>query len=286
MTQPFLVILSFPSQESWSPLSLSLSLSLSVCVVCGGGRHSFRMGKWILNDFPRFFGVFPSVFCCDPLIYFSLLFFFFFLPFFFLLKPPAMEPVVLFEDRTASEPEASRSLLVRNLNRTLKVEALLEEFEVCPFFVFFSSHPFAVLIPPSLSLLFWNQFPPFWIPRIQRFGPVQNVNSRHLREEGFVVVDYFDVRDCGRACKGLGLVLSWSNPSLCQPGTRLDVHYFTSGVSTRPPPPGGVGGGGGGLKARTEPQRCADSPLTLPSPRRGEGNDVLRTRRRPGWSRA
>ena len=67
-----------------------------------------------------------------------------------------------------------------------------------------------------------------WV--MQRFGGVQSINSRHLREEGFAVVDYFDLRDCGRACKGLTIAMSWSNPTLCQPGTRLDVHYFVSGV--------------------------------------------------------
>jgi len=65
---------------SLSPLKslgpLSLSLSLSVCVVCGGGRHSFRMGKLILNDFPRFFGVFPLFFVATPLFIFRFFFFF------------------------------------------------------------------------------------------------------------------------------------------------------------------------------------------------------------------
>ena len=49
---------------------------------------------------------------------------------FFLLFYAAMDSVVFFDHKTVDEPEASRSLLVRNLNRGLKVEALLEELEV------------------------------------------------------------------------------------------------------------------------------------------------------------
>jgi len=103
-----------------------------------------------------------------------------------------LETVTIYEDQSVEVNDASRCLLVRNLNKNLKVDILIRELE--------------------------------------KSGPLRNLNMKHLKGEGFMVADFFDLRHCIKAFKAVPLFLSW-NSALCQPGIRLDVHYFVSGVS-------------------------------------------------------
>jgi len=105
-------------------------------------------------------GSFPFLFFSHIILFLSLL-----------MHYPAMDSVVFFDDKTVDEPEASRSLLVRNLNRGLRVEALLEELEVSHYyFLLFLFSSFFSSSFPLLTLFFvlvfffssWPVCPAIW----------------------------------------------------------------------------------------------------------------------------